>query len=92
MTSQVTNRRRRLDVMPQPYSESPCLHLERVRNREGSSKTAWCEDHCQGGVLWQGVVVEGVKYAPKPPGLYEIAEKAVLHLKVPNKIYSRYVS
>jgi hypothetical protein len=48
--------------MLRPKSESPRLHLERARDHEGSSKTSWCADH-------------GVKYASKPPGMYENGEK-----------------
>jgi hypothetical protein len=34
--------------MAQLYSEAPRLHLERARDREGSSETAWCADYWQG--------------------------------------------
>jgi hypothetical protein len=30
------------DVMPRWSSEAPCLHLERARDCEGGSGTAWC--------------------------------------------------
>jgi hypothetical protein len=45
-------------------------------------KTAWCAEKWGGGAQ-AGVVVEvvkGVKYAPKPPGMYENGRKqAVCH-------------
>jgi hypothetical protein len=59
-----------------------------------------------GGVPGQGVVVEGVKYVPKPPEMYEngdktcgfpalidlkIAKNAVFYLKVLNKISFREI-
>ncbi len=35
------------------------LHLERARDCEGGSRTAWCTDYWRGGA-WPGVVVEAV--------------------------------
>jgi hypothetical protein len=60
--------------MPRPKSEAPRRHLERARDHEGSSKTAWFSDYWRKGVPGHGVVVEGVKgvkYGPKPPGMYK---------------------
>jgi hypothetical protein len=34
--------------MSQPKSEAPHLHLERARDREGCSRTAWCADYGRG--------------------------------------------
>jgi hypothetical protein len=56
-------KRGRLDVMPNHSRK--LLHLERARDGEGSSKTAWCRDYWGGGcpdrgVPRQGVVVQGV--------------------------------
>jgi hypothetical protein len=42
------------------------LHLERARDREGSSETAWCTDYWRGECLVRGVLVEGVKGANQP--------------------------
>ncbi len=76
--------RGRLYVMPQPQSEAPCLYLERARDREGSSKTAWCTDYWRGSA-WAGGGggVKGVKYAPMPPGTYKKGKKqAALIIKI----------
>ncbi len=45
--------------MPRPQSEAPDLHLERARDRVGSSRTAWCADYWRGecpvqGQWWRG--------------------------------------
>ncbi len=40
--------------MLRPYSEAPDLHLERARERVGSSRIAWCADYWQGGVPGPG--------------------------------------
>ncbi len=40
--------------MPRLWSEAPCLHLERARDREGGSKTAWCTDCWRGECLGRG--------------------------------------
>ncbi len=53
--------------MPWPQSEASRLHLERARDHEGGSKTAWCADYWQEEVPGQRVVMEGVKEAKKPP-------------------------
>jgi hypothetical protein len=56
--------------------------LERARDHEGGSKTAWCADYWR-GEPGQEVVVEGVKrvkYVPKPSGMYKMVNKwAVSH-------------
>jgi hypothetical protein len=57
MTPKVTNRR---EGGLRPQLEAPHLYLERARDREGGSETAWCADYW-GGVPRQGMVVEGVK-------------------------------
>ncbi len=57
MTPQVTYSR---EGGLRQQSEAQRLHLERARDREGSSETSWCAD-LVGGVPGQGVVVEGVK-------------------------------
>jgi hypothetical protein len=44
-----------------------CLHLERARDREGSSETAWCADYWRGecpGMEWWW---RELKEANKPP-------------------------
>jgi hypothetical protein len=46
--------------MPRPYSGAPHLNLERARDHEGGSRTAWCADYWRGGRPGPGVVVEGV--------------------------------
>jgi hypothetical protein len=40
--------------MPRPKLEAPRLHLERTRDREGGSRTAWCTDYGWGGVPGPG--------------------------------------
>jgi hypothetical protein len=80
--------------MPRP-SEGPRLYLQRARDREGSSRTAWCPDYWQGGVPGPGVVVEGViesNKPSKPPGMYENGTKMAgfLHLltfKMPKTLF-----
>jgi hypothetical protein len=49
-----------LHCMPRLQSEAPRLHLERARNCEGGSETAWGATIGQ-GVPGQGVMAEGVK-------------------------------
>ncbi len=39
---------REFDTMPRPQSEVLRLHIERARDREGSSETAWCTNYQQG--------------------------------------------
>jgi hypothetical protein len=54
------------------------LYLERTKDYGGSSTTAWCAKYEHGEFPAQEVVVEGVKgvkYAPKPPGMYKFGEK-----------------
>jgi hypothetical protein len=55
--------------MPQPYSEALRLHLERARDHEGGSETALCADYwlLAGRGPRQGMVVEELKEADKPP-------------------------
>ncbi len=53
--------------MPQLQSEVPCLHLERARDREGGSKTAWCADCWQGECLGMGQWWRELKEVNKPP-------------------------
>jgi hypothetical protein len=44
----------------------PRLPLERARECEGGTETAWCADYQRGGVPGQGVVVEQVKKGKQP--------------------------
>ncbi len=46
MTPKVTNRR---EGGLRPQLEAPHLYLERARDREGGSATAWCADYWGGG-------------------------------------------
>jgi hypothetical protein len=56
MTSQMTNR-------SEGGGLTSCggLHLERTRDCEGGSETAWCDNYRWRGRPGQAVVVEGVK-------------------------------
>ncbi len=40
--------------MPRPQLEAPDLHLERARDRVGSSRTAWCADYWRGSTRSRG--------------------------------------
>jgi hypothetical protein len=40
--------------MLRPWSEALRLHLERARDSEGGSKTAWCADYWQGECRGRG--------------------------------------
>ncbi len=92
----------RLDVMPQPLSEVPRLHLKRARDREGGSETAWCTDSWRRELLGRGWWWRGLKESNKPPRRLEytktapkkgsfphlkIAKNVVFYSKVINKIY-----
>ncbi len=60
--------------MPRPQSGAPGLHLERARDRVGSSRTAWCADYWRGecpalGWWWK---VSQKSYIPSQQ--YEIAK------------------
>jgi hypothetical protein len=55
-------------------SEAPHLHLERARDCEGSSRTAWCTDYWRGESLARGWWWRKSKKSnkpSKPPGMYE---------------------
>jgi hypothetical protein len=80
--------------------EAPLLHLERARDCEGGSKTAWCADYwwgeCPGrGSRWrESKNLECMKIAKKNrqfPALADlkIIKNEVFYLRVLNKIYSR---
>ncbi len=60
--------------MPRLQSGAPGLHLERVRDRVGGSRTAWCADYWRGecpalGWWWR---ISQKSYIPSQP--YEIAK------------------
>ncbi len=64
--------------MPRPQSEAPCLHLERARDREGSSRTAWCADYWRGECPARGWWWRKLQKSNKPsklPEIYENGEK-----------------
>jgi hypothetical protein len=84
--------------MPQPQSEAPDLHLERARDRVGSSRTAWCADYWQGecpvkGWWWRGSSKSNK--SSKPPEIYENGKKTggfahVLAYKLPkNAVFAQ---
>ncbi len=53
--------------MPRPQSEALCLHLERARDREDGSETAWCTENQQGERPGMGWWWRELKQANKPP-------------------------
>ncbi len=83
--------------MPQLQSEAPHCHLERARDREGGSETAWCDDaptigegSAQAGDGWW----RELKKANKPPHIRNTQkwrQKCHFHSKVFYKIYSQDV-
>ncbi len=64
--------------MLQPQLEAPRLHLERVRDHEGGSRTAWCTDYWRGecparGWWWRES--KKLNKPSKPPGMYKNSAK-----------------
>jgi hypothetical protein len=57
---------------------APRLHLERARDHEGSSRTAWCANfwwrECQARGWWSRELKKSNKPA-KPPKMYKMAQK-----------------
>ncbi len=53
--------------MVRPQSEAPCLDLERARDLEGGSETAWCADYWLGECPGRGWWWRELKQANKPP-------------------------
>jgi hypothetical protein len=77
------------------------LHLERFRDRESGSRTAWCANYWWGECPGRGWWLRESNKPPKLPGMYKndqfpalinlkIAEMPLfLYLKELNKIYSQ---
>ncbi len=66
--------------MPWPQSAAPDLHLEKARDRVGSSRTAWCAEYWRGerpvqGWWWRRS--QKSNKPSKPPEIYENSEKTV---------------
>ncbi len=93
--------------MPRPNLGALCLHLERARDHEGSSGTAWWADYWQGSA-WPGGGGGGSQRSqislPSHPKCTKSVQKQCkngakaagsLHLltkNLPNKIYSKNFS
>jgi hypothetical protein len=68
--------------MPRPQSEAPDLHLERARDRVGSSRTAWCANYWRGerpvqGWWWRGHRSQ-ISLLSRPKYMKTMKKRAVL--------------
>jgi hypothetical protein len=89
--------------MLRPQSEATSLHLERDRDHEGGSKTAWCVDYwegeCPAREWWWRESKKSNNYAFQAAqnvqkgqftalNGFKNAKNFIFYLKVQNKIYS----